>query len=587
MPTLKSPPPPAAAPSVKGGPAGAPPLRLIRFRVRDFRGIEDATVDLGETTVVMGENNVGKSALLEALDTVLGDRAAATTDLRIDATGVVAKRFTVDLELAAWSGDPLPADVIDLLGPTYRPEPGTQRMRYILRGLAEPDESQRTMRVRRFFIDKWDAPPESPALEQLSPEARRALWYSLLDAQRDLLSDLRVRGSPWGKLLRRLQVSPAQKAQFEAQLAQLSSQVMLALPDASKLASEMGNLQSVLAGQVESARLTLLPKSLDDLWRTTDLLVRGAGQAELSIGQQGMGARSLSSLLAFRAWLEAERLIATDPPVLVVTAYEEPEAHLHPQAQRAIFGEISAVAGQRIISTHSPYVAAVAKLDDFRVVRRGPPVSVASAKGISTSGAYDAASLENVRRFCLNRNADMLFARLVILGEGDTDALVLPELARVWWEVPAETRGVSLVPMDGANNAPTFAGFLERLGVPWLVLLDGDAKGAEVRAQLLAKPELALRSAQVITLEAGGAGVDFEHLIAKTARAAVAEAFGATPQHTAAIKLKPEADLVQLLESAKGKGSRRLGQELATAWPTRAQFPSVLHRLFSVADSLL
>ncbi len=43
---------------------------------------------------------------------------------------------------------------------------------------------------------------------------------------------------------------------------------MQALPDATKLAAAMGQLQSVLAGQVSQARLALLPKSLDELCAT-------------------------------------------------------------------------------------------------------------------------------------------------------------------------------------------------------------------------------------------------------------------------------------------------------------------------------
>ena len=58
--------PTATAPSAMGAGAGPPvpppALRLVRFRVRNFRGLSDATVELGETTVLMGENNVGFQA---------------------------------------------------------------------------------------------------------------------------------------------------------------------------------------------------------------------------------------------------------------------------------------------------------------------------------------------------------------------------------------------------------------------------------------------------------------------------------------------------------------------------------------------
>jgi putative ATP-dependent endonuclease of OLD family len=43
---------------------------------------------------------------------------------------------------------------------------------------------------------------------------------------------------------------------------------------------------------------------------------------------------------------------------------EEPEAHLHPQAQRQLFDQISHFEGQKIVSTHSPSIIAQSILTD-------------------------------------------------------------------------------------------------------------------------------------------------------------------------------------------------------------------------------
>lgn len=47
-------------------------MHLVRIRVRNFRGIADGEVHLGGHTVFVGDNNAGKSTLLEAVDLVLG-----------------------------------------------------------------------------------------------------------------------------------------------------------------------------------------------------------------------------------------------------------------------------------------------------------------------------------------------------------------------------------------------------------------------------------------------------------------------------------------------------------------------------------
>ena len=579
----------AGAPAPVPPPPPAPLVRLSAARIREFRGVEDCSLSFDDSTVILGENNVGKSAILEALDIAVGDRFAATTDLRVRPDGTTAGQLTVDLELSPWTGTAFDQVVVDLLGVLYRPDPGTGRQRYFVRVIGEPDETHRIVRIRRGFVDTWDAPVADPFLEELGQPQRRALWFALVDAQRDLVSDLRTRGSPWGKLLRRLKLDEPTRENLEKQLADLSDQVIKGLPDASKLAAAIGRVQSVLAGQVSQVRLAMLPKALNDLWRTADLLVQAAGHPELSIGQQGMGARSLASLLSFRAWLEAEIGVVPEPPLMVVTAFEEPEAHLHPHAQRAVFAEINGVSGQRVISTHSPYVASAARLDDFRVVRRMAKVTVRSTAGISTDPAVTPKALANVRRFCLHRNGDMLFARLVILGEGDTDAGVLPELARGWWGAAPEERGVSIVPLDGVGNARTFATFLERLGIPWVALLDGDPAGVTEHGLMSHVPALApLVGDRVVLVHNAAVRMDLEELLANSARPACVRALsGGNSAKAAALGKAPPADIAEKLRSVKGVSSRTLGEELARDWKTQAAMPAALRDLFTKADALL
>jgi putative ATP-dependent endonuclease of OLD family len=82
----------------------------------------------------------------------------------------------------------------------------------------------------------------------------------------------------------------------------------------------------------------------------------------------GMGTRSWSSLLTLKSFigLLASNAETGKTVFFPVLAIEEPEAHLHPNAQKQLYSQINSIAGQKIISTHSPYIAAVAELGQIR-----------------------------------------------------------------------------------------------------------------------------------------------------------------------------------------------------------------------------
>jgi AAA ATPase domain len=75
-------------------------LRVGSLRVRGFRALKDLCLDLDpRLTVLIGENNSGKTSLLEALETVFGLRRGTEDDLHLDRNGRRDATFTVDLSI--------------------------------------------------------------------------------------------------------------------------------------------------------------------------------------------------------------------------------------------------------------------------------------------------------------------------------------------------------------------------------------------------------------------------------------------------------------------------------------------------------
>ena len=85
-----------------------------------------------------------------------------------------------------------------------------------------------------------------------------------------------------------------------------------------------------------------------------------------------MGTRSWASMLTVKAFTEllAKNHEEEAEPFFPIMAAEEPEAHLHPNAQRTLYRQLIDVPGQVIISTHSPYIAGLAELHEIKYLSK-------------------------------------------------------------------------------------------------------------------------------------------------------------------------------------------------------------------------
>ena len=78
--------------------------------------------------------------------------------------------------------------------------------------------------------------------------------------------------------------------------------------------------------------------------------------------------QSLAVIFLFQAFIEHLLPELYEPESVPVLALEEPETHLHPQAARTLWAHVSALPGQKIVTTHSPYFVQHVPFRDLRLV---------------------------------------------------------------------------------------------------------------------------------------------------------------------------------------------------------------------------
>jgi putative ATP-dependent endonuclease of OLD family len=193
--------------------------------------------------------------------------------------------------------------------------------------------------------------------------------------------------------------------------------------------------------------------------------------ASLPLLKHGAGTQSLASIFLFEAFLAAG-LGKSDPLASSLLQIEEPEAHLHPSAVRALWPTLAATPGQKIIATHSGDLLSEVPIESIRRLRRSPNgVEVARLR----PGALSPEELRKVKFHVRRNRGELFFARVWLLYEGETEYWLLSEVARLSG-INLEEKGVRLV--EYANvGVEAMLKLADEFRIAWHCVFDGDDAG--------------------------------------------------------------------------------------------------------------
>lgn len=198
----------------------------------------------------------------------------------------------------------------------------------------------------------------------------------------------------------------------------------------------------------------------------------------LSDGQKSMLYLSivLASQAIGRAALQGDNSFDIDrlrPPVFTLVAVEEPENSLSPYYLGRIVSALKELTShkdaQAIIATHAPAMLRRIEPKQIRYLRLNSDRTTDIAQILLPANTDEAHKfvIQAVKAF-----PEIYFSRLVVLGEGDSEEMVLPRLLEAKG-IPADEAAITVAPLGG-RHVNHFWRLLEGLGIPYITLLDLD-----------------------------------------------------------------------------------------------------------------
>lgn len=164
------------------------------------------------------------------------------------------------------------------------------------------------------------------------------------------------------------------------------------------------------------------------------------------------------------------------PPILTILAIEEPENHIAPHHIGKLVKRFKQLSNndnsQVVLTSHSPAVVKRIEPEDLRYLRieNNDRVLQTIVSGIQLPQAIDE-SYKYIKG-AIQAYPELYFAKLVVLGEGNSEELLLPKFFDLLGK-EIDSSQISIVPLGG-RHVNYFWKLLKSLKIPYITLLDFD-----------------------------------------------------------------------------------------------------------------
>lgn len=582
-------------------------MKIVEVRVANFRGVAQGVVHFDGHSVLVGDNNAGKSTLLEAIDLVLGPE-------RLSRRPVVDEHDFYAGQYLSAEGQPIPLSVYVIVAGLNE-----EQLRHFREHLEWWDTNAKTLlsgppaegtdaagvgpALRVFFRGAYDAeeddflgntyfalpaPVGTGEYQTFRASDKRKCGFLYLRTVRTGSRALSLeRGSLLDVILR---LQDSRLKMWEELLGSLRTLPVAEKPElgvTTLLAAVQASIKKFVPSDwAEDPHLRVSDLTRETLRRTLTVFMgtgaRRPDGSSYAAPYQHQGTGTINTLVL------ALLSIIAELKQNVIFAMEEPETALPPHTQKRIVNSVREKSAQALFTSHSPYVLEEFEPAQIKVLTRAGGVLTSVSASLPPTIKPKAYKAEFRARFC-----EALLAKYVLIVEGRTEFDALPAAARTLSQTDPqyfkslEALGVAVIDAKSDSQVAPLGNFFRALGKIVFAVFDkqNETQLALIQAAVDHMYESPTKGFESLVLQGTN-----ENAIRRYALGVMAD--GDWPPHL--IHLAPTADsdasalrnaLTQYF--AWGKGSGQAADLLAscTGWQEMPEYVAkTLYDIFVVVE---
>jgi len=273
----------------------------------------------------------------------------------------------------------------------------------------------------------------------------KEISFTFIQALRDVVSDFHNnRTNPLFTLLKNKsgEIKDADYKPISDLVKDLNESIE-ALPDVQNIRDDIkSTIQDAVGLTYSPSSLSIkssVPDEAEKLLQSLKLFIGEPGEKyEGGIHELSLGGANLIFLTLKLLEFKYRKSKDTFANFLII---EEPEAHIHNHIQKTLFDKLDYGDTQIIYSTHSTQISEVSNVENINILAK----KLNYAEVYQPSTGLGAENINQIQRYLDAVRTNLLFAKGVILVEGDAEEILIPIMVKKVFGISLDELGISLI----------------------------------------------------------------------------------------------------------------------------------------------